>query len=59
MKAQHYATALFVARLLLSEGDENPEYDRGIVELLADLFDPSGLGMDTSVPQVRADLGVS
>jgi hypothetical protein len=50
-----YKDAIREAKLLLSDNGENPEYDRGVVEIIAYLFD---LG-DEPTTQVCADLGLS
>jgi hypothetical protein len=43
------------AKSLKSEDGENPEYDRALVELIADV---SGHPMEQSKPQVAALLGI-
>lgn len=51
-----YADAINIARDLLSEDGENPEYDRAITELVADLYGVSGVLMDERKEQVARDL---
>lgn len=63
-KTKTYATALACARSLLAEqirdpeGEANPEYTRGVVEILADCFSLPGVWMDDRKQQVARDIGV-
>ena len=51
-----YQHALKIAAELTRDGDPSSEYRRGIVELLADLFDGLAPMMDDRIPIVSADL---
>lgn len=52
-----YQSIIRTGQSLLSEDQENPEYDRAIVELIADLT--GSTEADAAVITVARDLGVS
>lgn len=55
-----YAEMIRAARgLIENDGTDNPEYARGIVELIADAFGVPGVYLADRKQCVAADLGVS
>lgn len=54
-----YQEALAVARGLVESSERNPEYERGIIELLADLFGKPGVFLSDRKDEVVRDLGWS
>ena len=51
-----YSAAVCLAADLVSEHGENPEYDRGVTELLAELYATYGMFMSTRCEEITADI---
>ncbi len=57
MERVSFREAIEAARELKSEHGENPEYDRALVELIRDLFNP-GVDSDDSREIIEVAIGV-
>lgn len=53
------STAIILARGIVSENGENPEFDRGVLNLLAELYPVEGQPTDERMEDLAPALGVN